>query len=461
MSMTINTNVASLNAQRNLSGSQGALQTSLQRLSSGLRINSAKDDAAGLAISERMGSQIRGLDQARRNANDGISLAQTAEGALGEIGNNLHRIRELSVQSANATNSASDREALQKEVQQLSDEITRIAETTQFNGLNLMDGSFGKQKFQVGSNANQTIEVGMQDARASALGKNTVASQNKILPADYTKSLSIDGLTIDTTGAKSLSDVARAVNAKSDVTGVTASAGSRMEATLNLGTYTPPGAGENSKLTINGVDIGLTSADTDMAAVGTKIQAQIDNGNLKDISFDAATGELTSTGNIQVTMAGAGTGAFDGVAGGAATAVAEKVETIEFSAAMGKNPAIAGDLATALGGLAGPFQATKLSDTDVRTAENSQKMIEVVDAALQQINNQRADLGAVQNRFSSVITTLQSSAENLNASRGRILDADFASETAKMSRNQVLQQAGTAMLAQANQLPQQVLQLLR
>ncbi|MEK6576151.1 MAG: flagellin, partial [Nitrospirota bacterium] len=193
MSLQINTNMASLNAQRNITRSQGSLSTALQRLSSGLRINSAKDDAAGLAISERMTSQIRGLNQAARNANDGISLAQTAEGAIGEIGNNLQRLRELAVQSANATNSASDRASLDSESTQLINEITRVASQTSFNGITLLDGTFTAQTFQVGANANQTISVtSIADARATGLGSNillaagTLMGTTKAAAADLT-----------------------------------------------------------------------------------------------------------------------------------------------------------------------------------------------------------------------------------------------------------------------------------
>ena len=180
MPQVINTNIASLNAQRNLNTSQGALATSLQRLSSGLRINSAKDDAAGMAISDRMSSQVRGLNQATRNANDGISLAQIAEGALGETNNILQRIRELSIQSANATNSASDRLALQSEVNQLKAELDRIANTTSFNGLKLLDGNFVAQNFQVGAEANQTISVSVSGADSSTLGINKVSTDNTL-----------------------------------------------------------------------------------------------------------------------------------------------------------------------------------------------------------------------------------------------------------------------------------------
>lgn len=275
MPQIINTNIASLNAQRNLNSSQGAMATALQRLSSGLRINSAKDDAAGLAISERMTSQIRGMNQAARNANDGISLAQTAEGALVEVSNNLQRIRELAVQSANATNSEDDRAALQKEVEALVAEIDRVAAQTSFNGTKLLDGNFASQVFQVGANENETIDfTDIEDVTAAGLGVDSV-----------------------------------------DISGV-------------------DGSGAASVIT-------------------------------------------------------------------------------------------------------------------------------TIDDALKIVNDTRADLGAIQNRFTSVIANLQTSAENLSASRSRILDADFAAETAALTRGQILQQAGVAMLAQANALPNNVLSLLR
>jgi len=277
MSQTINTNMASLNAQRNLSASQGSLMTSMQRLSSGLRVNSAKDDAAGLAIAERMNTQVRGMNVAIRNANDAISMAQTAEGAMGKIGDMLQRMRELAVQSVNATNTSSDRANLNVEFRQLGDEIDRTIKSTQFNGLSVLS-SGSPLKFQVGANASETIDIN----------------------------------------------------------------------TVNLATATTITALTTTAATIDGT-----------------------NGNL------------------------------------AASAIAN------------------------------------------------------IDAALNQINTERALFGAAQNRFEAVIATLRVASENTAAARGRIMDADFAQETANLSRAQILQQAGTAMVAQANQLPQQVLQLLR
>ena len=380
----INTNVISLNAQRNLNSSQSSLATAMQRLSSGLRINSAKDDAAGLAISERMTSQINGLDQAGRNANDGISLAQTAEGALGSIGDNLQRIRELAVQSANATNSSTDRAAIQTEVGQLMSEIDRVANQTSFNGVKLVDGSFSSAVFQVGANAGETITVGsITDANVAALGSVTAA-----------------------TGQSSA------------VTGIT-----------SLGAV---GAG---KLVINGVDVGASigAAGSSQQRVSQVVDAINNNAQTTGVNaaFDSSTGHivLTSGANIAVT------GTDDGTATG-----------FNVSASDGSATATT---------------TTGLTSLDVSSFAGASLAIQQVDSALQQVNSARASLGAVQNRFSSVVSNLSATSENLSASRSRIRDADFASETAEMTRTQILQQAGTAMLAQANQVPQSVLSLLK
>jgi flagellin len=376
----INSNIASLNAQRNLSTSGSQLATSLQRLSSGLRINSAKDDAAGLAISERFSTQIRGLNVATRNANDGISLAQTAEGAMAEIGNNLQRIRELAVQSSNATNSATDREALQKEVAQLQSEIQRVATQTEFNGTKLLDGSFTGQAFQVGANAGQLITVNaVTDAQTSTLGNTLFAA--------------------DVTGAA--------------VDGAAASAG----------------------LTINGVaidDVAINTANAgaDFAAsVATAINAKASETGVVASVGGAANNEITLTSTIA-----------------------------------GRDLVIAGTAAAETGftdGTTAATTASQVDDVDISTFAGAQQAIGVMDSALTSINTARADMGAIQNRFQSVIQNLQTSSENLSASRSRIRDADYAKETAELTRTQILQQAGTAMLAQANQLPQNVLSLLR
>ena len=388
----INSNIMSLNAQRNLSNTGADLATSLQRLSSGLRINSAKDDAAGLAISERFTTQIRGMDQAARNANDGISLAQTAEGAMGEIGNNLQRIRELAVQSRNATNSASDREALNKEAQQLKAEIDRVATQTSFNGVKLLDGSFQDQTFQVGANQGETINIsGIVDASSAALGTWT---------------------SVDTT------------------TYTTSVAGAAPTADTDLA------AGD---LTINGVDIGAVTGDSTAALQGAAVATAI---NLKTsetgvtATADGSTGiiTLTSTSEEGITVGGADSATGAGLTAEATAATANTV---------------AGTEQTGFGGL------------DISTAEGADAAMLAMDAALTAINTARADMGAVQNRFSSVVANLSSNVENLSAARSRIQDTDFAAETAQLTRNQILQQAGTAMLAQANQAPQGVLSLLR
>ena len=383
----INTNVMSLNAQRNLSTNSADLGTTIQRLSSGLRINSAKDDAAGLAISERFTTQIRGMDQAARNANDGISLAQTAEGALGEIGNNLQRIRELAVQSRNATNSDDDRAALQKEVAQLKSEIDRVANTTNFNGTKLLDGSFTAQAFQVGANQGETIDIeAITDANIAALGtyQSVEYSGNAItddatnpLPAIADGAFTINGVEIGgvgqvpagaANGAARAEQLRAAIKAESGETGVTA--------------------------TVDGATLTLTSANGDDIVV---------DGTVTGTGLTAGTYDVDSNG----------------------------VDNVGFA------------------------------DLDISTAAGADTAILSMDAALKAINDARADLGAVQNRFSSVITNLQTGSENLSAARSRIMDADYAKETANLSRTQILQQAGTAMLAQANQSSQSVLSLLR
>lgn len=390
----INTNTISLNAQRNLSTNSASLATSIQRLSSGQRINSAKDDAAGLAISERFTTQIRGMNQAARNANDGISLAQTAEGALGEIGNNLQRIRELAVQSRNATNSESDRQALNAEVEQLKAEIGRVAEQTSFNDTKLLDGSFTAKAFQVGANQGQTIEI------ASIANANTAELGSWTSPSTITATDS----TLDLSGV--------ALNGDDGVDAFTLTVGGT---TVNVGA----------------VAAGADEATT-RAALATAVAAAFSSAGISGLSAAADGTDVTLS-----------------------NATAADITVVDASDVLGAD-------ATADAGVeeAGA-PATGFANETVLTAEAADRMILAMDAALKDVNSSRADLGAVQNRFSSVVANLQTSSENLSASRSRIMDTDFAKETAELSRTQVLQQAGTAMLAQANQLPQNVLSLLR
>ncbi|MNM69620.1 A-type flagellin [compost metagenome] len=384
------------------------MATTIQRLSSGSRINSAKDDAAGLAISERFGTQIRGTDVAIRNANDGISLAQVAEGSLSEIGNNLQRVRELAVQASNATNSASDRKALQAEVTQLVSEIDRVAKQSEFNGTKLLDGSFSSQLFQVGANAGQGIAIDkIVNAKSDSLGTTSFMSGTMTVTAPTTAA----GATANTAGY-----------AATNMTGIK----------------------------INGVDISDVSvaasaaeaySGADAAAAGAAAAAagKLAVGNALASAINAKTGDHGVTATVSAT----GDITFDSWKEGA-TAITH--------AGLAANGTVA---------MATVATQKTAANLDVSTFAGAQQALQIVDNALGSINSTRADLGAIQNRFTSVVANLQTSSENLSASRSRIKDTDFAKETAELTRTQILQQAGTAMLAQANQVPQNVLSLLR
>ncbi len=684
MPQIINTNIASMNAQRNLDTSGASLQSALQRLSSGLRINSAKDDAAGLAISERMGAQVRGLNQAARNANDAISLSQTAEGAISGMGDNLQRLRELAVQAANSTNSASDRATIQSEVAQLVTEIDRVATTTEFNGIKLLDGTFTKQAFQVGANANQTIAVSMDNARTSKLGStntasltasnngtamaggdlilngisvgasisttdtastasgsssaiakaaavNAVSSQTGVTATTNatnatgaahtatagTGTITINGVTTDTItmggidGTADRAAVVQAINEKTGQTGVvatdtglsatgiqlvaadgrniavtalTSASGSFIASTVGIsvatsyGTYTlsssktidvtgsasiaNAGVAAGSYATqtayssttagvavafaaadfkLNGVILGasLASYDTSSPSAGATFSSISKVAAINAVSTQtgvtAAVNANTATGAAMTSAAGTGTVTINGVTTGTITlggtdAAADRAAVIaainaksgqtgvtavdggssangvKLVAADGRNIAV-----TALTSTGGSFIAATvgisvatsygtftlsssksftveagttgvtmssigmlstgtygtgktgqaLSTIDVSTVTGATNAITALDNAISSLNGMRADLGAIQNRFTSTVATLENVAENLTGARSRIRDTDFAAETAKLSRGQILQQAGVAMLAQANALPNNVLALLR
>jgi len=534
MAQVINTNTMSLNAQRNLSTSGTNLATTIQRLSSGLRINSAKDDAAGLSISERFSTQIRGANQAARNANDGISLAQTAEGALGEISNNLQRVRELAVQSRNATNSPSDRQALNAEVQLLKQEIQRVAEQTNFNGTNLLDGSFTNKAFQIGADQGQTINISqIANANISKLGNWTSATTNAqvsgALPtggavageAAQASSMALGTFTAGAGGAAD-SEFSLTFTAGSDtldiaVTGETASAAdvaARFVAagfgadgtgtvdgfSLNLGAQTTLagaiGAGTLSVTRADGQEFTAASATdggayttttpafataTGTTTNGTEAVAAVpatftettftlakEGGTAVNIKVGATANagdratELVNKINAQTHETGVTASLIEGkleltskdgnftIGGGGATL------TEQTGLTAGTSGDIATDTAYAAGGA-----KTGFADMDISSVEGADNAILAMDAALNSINSSRADLGAIQNRFTSVVANLNTSSENMSAARSRIRDVDYASETAELSRNQILQQAGTAMLAQANQSSQNVLSLLR
>ena len=485
MAATINTNVASLTAQRNLGMSQASLNTSIQRLSSGLRINSAKDDAAGLAISERFTSQIRGLNQAVRNANDGISLAQTAEGALKASGDILQRVRELGVQSANATNSAGDRKAIQAEVGQLLSELDRISTTTEFNGQKLLDGSFGSATFQVGANANQTITATTGNFRTTSYGAQLNATKLVEAAATATSlagTVVIAGLQTKTatlTATDTAATAAAAINALADATGVTASARNVSElkfaatGAISLAVKGDNTTAANVTFNVTGnTAAGLAEAVkalNDVASqtgVTAKLNAATDgivltNEAGSDINLannSAAAGITLAALNAEGTLAG-GSGApvFGAATAAAAAASVISRGTLEFNSDKGYS--LTGTSALAPTTAAASLKA--VNTIDVSTVEGSAKALKIIDAALSSVNGQRASFGALQSRFETTVNNLQSTSENMSASRGRIQDADFAAETANLSRAQILQQAGTAMVAQANQLPQGVLALLR
>jgi flagellin len=491
----INTNILSLNAQRNLSTSQSSLATALQRLSSGLRINSAKDDAAGLAISERFTTQIRGLNQAIRNANDGISLSQTGEGALAELSNNLQRIRELAVQSANSTNSASDRVAIDREVQQRLAEIDRVASQTSFNGQKILDGTFGNAAFQVGANVGETISLSLQTSmRTNAIG-------------DVASATSVDLSTVITAGSAATSGsgafdaatlladfstetVSFDVSDGTTTTAVTLSAdysgaGGIDALVADLGTalggdFTVANAGNTvtitSALTGAGTQVGVANFDADA------------DGNTTDsavTAFPAVTGTdgTDAVAAASVTVADdfsiqIGDGTAVAVANGTYDSAQDLVDAInlalgsEARAALNDDGtmtitasdtiAVTGAVGTTTLGLAASTATGgNLTTVNVLTVAGANDAISRVDSALTAVSDLRSTFGAIQNRFESTIANLSSVVENLSASRSRIMDTDFAAETAALTRAQVLQQAGIAMLAQANVAPQNVLALLR
>ncbi|QDF96490.1 flagellin [Azoarcus sp. DD4] len=491
MAQVINTNVQSLTAQRNLNTSAGSLATSLQRLSSGLRINSAKDDAAGLAISERFTAQIKGLDQARRNANDGISLAQTAEGALQSSGDILQRIRELAVQSSNATNSASDRQALNDEVNALTSELNRIASTTEFNGKKLLDGSFTTATFQVGANAGQTISattanfsttqygnyrIGSAAATTTGgKGDLTMGSTASAITSNAGTASRVAGGAITINGSAGASSVtiaagasakkaAEQINGETGKTGVTASAKTEIDVSFSAAntSYKFDLTSDNSTAVTISFTTGANDKDGLAAAVNAFNDVSAKTGVTARVN-DAGTGiTLLNSAGENITVANAASGSATATIGGQSTAAgATAVATGQLVLDSEKSFSIeAANTTDFFNATAAAGQLQKVSNLDVSSVDAAQRSIAMVDAALAAVNGQRAKFGALQSRFENTIANLQTTSENMSASRSRIRDTDFAAETANLTRAQILQQAGTAMLSQANALPQNVLSLL-
>jgi len=517
MASTINTNVASLTAQRNLGISQNSLNTSIQRLSSGLRINSAKDDAAGLAISERFTTQIRGMTQAARNANDGISLAQVAEGALAGAGNILQRIRELAVQSSNATNSASDRQALNAEVNQLTAELDRIAKTTEFNGRKLLDGSFTSAAFQVGANANQTITATSSNFSTNAYGNYRIggkAATSTDNSGDLTLgsaagavvahggtggnsaitsgSVTINGAfgtsTIPYSAGTSAKGLAALVNAQSEKTGVNATARTEVGLTgLAAGSsYTISLASNNGTTEPATVSFTVSALNSDGlseaakafndVAAKTGVTARVSDDGKNLVLTNAAGNDIrmlnrSATGqDLTVTLPNSATAITGGntltatpagTFGGAADLVMTGQLTLDSAKSFSATDTNGGAGGFLLANTTTASQLQTVQNMDVGTVDGANRTLAIVDSAIAAISGQRANYGALQSRFETAIANLNVSSENMSASRSRIQDADFAAETANLSRTQILQQAGTAMVAQANQIPQGVLSLLK
>ena len=512
MALFVNTNVASINGQRNLMGSTNGLETSMNRLASGLRINSARDDAAGLQISNRLTSQINGLNVAMRNANDGISMAQTAEGAMQESTNILQRMRDLSIQSANATNSTVDRKALQEEVIQLKSELDRIANTTTFGGQKLLDGSFGVQQFQVGSQANETIAISINSAQIDDLGSarfemqgtNTAGSANTSLGSASRATthplnaaaevLTIGGINegqVSIAQDDSAADMAAKINSIFNTTGVSADS----KTVVRLENLNDADAGDGISFKLGN---GTTEETISFTATGVReddLQTLVNKVNEVaavtgiGAEYDAATTSVIMTSEAGDNIifddwadSGAGTGATVDIQGrsyaddqdvgaavnldaadptsnqGSVKGQLQLDSTVLFNVSSDSNTGDITGLTTA-NGIAQAVE-NSIESVDITTANGAQDAIAIIDGALAKIDRNRATLGAVQNRLQSTINNLANIVENSSGARARIRDTDFAMETAEMTRNQILQQAGTSILAQANQLPQAALSLL-
>lgn len=473
----INTNTSALNTMRQLNKTQQTLSTAMERLSSGKRINSAKDDAAGLNIAALMTTQINGMNQAIRNAYDGISMSQTAEGALSTSSDMLQRMRELAVQASNSTYSGADRQAIQDEINQLASGLNDIASKSTFNGQKLLDGTMGSQQFQVGPNAGDTVSVGGTNFQTSVYGNNrleggAVTPGTAVNAGQFTVSGKAGSATISTNAGASARDVAAAINAQTDTTGVSATATTE----VNLGNL-QAGDSYSFDLTSNNASPATVSftvgADGDLSAAvnafnqqsaKTGVTAQEDavNGGIKlTNSAGEVIGLQAKPGSSSgATMASYGANANISTSASITdTAVTEAAGTV----ALNSTNSFSVTETTPLAGIevAGNSQLNSVAGISVATFEDAQQAINTIDSALAAISSERAKYGAVQNRFESTISNLFVGVENTSASRSRIFDTDYAQEVTNQSRALLLQKVGVAMQAQANQRPQAVLSLLK
>jgi flagellin len=484
MSTAINTNISALAAQSSLRKTGINQSTAMERLSTGVRINNAKDDAAGLAITTRMTANIRGMAAAIRNSNDGISLTQTAEGSLSAIQDNLQRIRELAVQSANSGNTTSDRASMNLEAQQLISEIDRVAINSTFNGSKLLDGSFANQSFQVGagSDATDRISISISNAKAGALGTiggttstrttaavsvtNGALSAGDLIIQDNAIGASVsDGVSFANASSSAIAK-ANAINASSGNTGVTAIALN----TTATGTLTNSAAVNAGDLLVNGVDIGSLSLSTDSTTRAVQLVGAINaKSALTGVTAANTNNVLTLTAsdgrNITLSGSGAGSGGLTGIT--AATSYGQiklstdSSATVTIKAGSANGPTFTGLTAGNPSFTAGTVTGQTVSSVDISSQSGAQNALNILDTAINTVTNSRANLGAYQNRFSAAISNLETTSTNLQASRSRILDTDYAKETTMLAKSQIVTQAATAMLAQANQSAQSVLALLK
>jgi flagellin len=471
MALVINTNISALTAQRNLSRAQSGLEKSIQRLSTGLRINGAVDDAAGLAISDRLTAQVRGLNQAVRNANDGVSALQTADGSLNEVSSLLQRARELAVQSANDSNSPSDRQSLNAEVANILSELDRLANTVQFNNRKLLDGTFENAQFQIGANANQTVSFSIKSVQTTDLGAITrqgaAVSSTALSGLTSSSSMTINGMSVTIGAHDNIEDVIAAINDGSGDTGATAVKNSQTIVT-DTGFTAFTTAGASATLTINNVSISLSTgnAATVAAFVETVNAYSNQTGVVLSTSSAGVVYTRASGGDIAITESGTASATaaagFHGVGNTVASSAARTFNagftlTVDLDRTLSVG---AGGATGALGHTNSSNEEKRVSSLSITTVEGSNSAIDTIDYSLSQLSRVRGDIGALQNRFNSAISSLQVASENLQSARSRIVDADVAVETAQLTRNQILIQAGVSVLAQANQLPSVALSLL-
>jgi len=468
MSLIINTNISALTAQRNLTKAQSGLEKSIQRLSTGLRVNSAADDAAGLAISDRLTAQIRGLNQAVRNANDGVSALQTADGSLTEVSNLLQRARELAVQSANDSNSASDRSSLNAEVSNILSELDRLASTVQFNSRKLLDGTFQNAQFQVGANAGETVSFSISSVNTADLGAKVLqgdaVSSTALADLGASSAITVNGISVTIGQQTTIEGVINAINNKSGDTKATAAKNSQT-VVVDTGFAALTTAGATQTLTLNSVAISLSTGNAD--ATSTFIATV--NGFTNQTGVVAATNSVgitftrASGGTIALSETTASVGVGDSVA-----STASRTFNAGFTISVDLDKTltvVSSTTGTGLGFTTSVVNTTatskQINAISIANVSGANDAISTIDYALSQLSRVRGDIGAVQNRFTSAISSLQVASENLSSARSRVQDADVAQETAELTRNQILIQAGVSVLAQANQLPSVALSLLK